>query len=539
MTNSTDMTFTTMKRVLAECPDTVAKQVNMLMKRFTIPMSTHDEAEDSPFDSRFESMEPDDQAWIGDEDEERLPDDSRPLPGDFLRLDLELQSEGCCLGEASPDHQTHSCYCDARRATTRDHWVSENGVSPWLLPVLSDGLKAVPDSSIRDPYGNTLLHLLAARDVPHQVLERAIYEATNLSATNSGGQTFLHLLGASWIRVPSLLIQLLQTLDREDFFDIYARDIYGRSIFHLLEDRIQDHDRPALERILRHFHRDGYYLRDAFGGLPGRGLQAPPLLRIDTALVTPSPQPAGEASEIENYSHQARMLEFIRKAQDDPTREDHKGRNALHCLANVILSKDTLIAQFGNLTGSSTDRPNLNSRKRKRFNTPYIKKGACDSSPARLDQRLKLVQGLLLAGVDPNHYAADGTTPLMAFITHLLEDGDYKLPPAILQELVDRGADVNARNRKGETALHVAARSGRKLAVRFLVTNGANVHARDAAGRSILDVLDAKVMGTRRDQKANAHYEACRAWISGKTGQAVQNPTLMQEWGCTEFRGGA
>ena len=122
----------------------------------------------------------------------------------------------------------------------------------------------------------------------------------------------------------------------------------------------------------------------------------------------------------------------------------------------------------------------------------------------------------------------------MAFVLRLPEDGDYNVPPAILEHLIQGGTNVNARNRKGETALHVAARSGRKLAVRILVQNGANVSARDASGRSVLDVLDAKVMGTRRDQKANAHYEACRAWLSGKEGMAVQDPTIVQEWGWTE-----
>jgi ankyrin repeat protein len=53
-----------------------------------------------------------------------------------------------------------------------------------------------------------------------------------------------------------------------------------------------------------------------------------------------------------------------------------------------------------------------------------------------------------------------------------------------LQLLVDKGADVNAKNRRGSTPLHWAIHDGAK--VRLLLAKGANVNARQAQGRTPL-----------------------------------------------------
>ncbi|KAM5354437.1 hypothetical protein ACJ41O_001086 [Fusarium nematophilum] len=153
-----------------------------------------------------------------------------------------------------------------------------------------------------------------------------------------------------------------------------------------------------------------------------------------------------------------------------------------------------------------------------------------DSSFQKLSLRKSLLDGLLEAGVDTNHYNNDGNTVLMAFAARLPEDDDYKLPCQIIDTLVGAGAGVNARNRLGETALHIAVRTGHKLVTRTLVEAGANVHARDGEGRSVLDVADIKALHSK-NVKEYAHVEAARAWLSGLNARAVQNPTVKQEWG--------
>jgi S1-C subfamily serine protease len=55
-----------------------------------------------------------------------------------------------------------------------------------------------------------------------------------------------------------------------------------------------------------------------------------------------------------------------------------------------------------------------------------------------------------------------------------------------LKALLDSGLDVNARDRGGRTALHLAARQGQVDAARYLLSRGADLNAKDAVGRTPL-----------------------------------------------------
>ena len=52
--------------------------------------------------------------------------------------------------------------------------------------------------------------------------------------------------------------------------------------------------------------------------------------------------------------------------------------------------------------------------------------------------------------------------------------------------MIARGADVNARNYKGQTALHCAARAGFVEIVSLLIDHGAEVDLRDDKGQTPL-----------------------------------------------------
>jgi S1-C subfamily serine protease len=55
-----------------------------------------------------------------------------------------------------------------------------------------------------------------------------------------------------------------------------------------------------------------------------------------------------------------------------------------------------------------------------------------------------------------------------------------------LKALLDSGVDVNARDRGGRAALHLAARLGQVDAARYLLSRGADINARDAVSRTPL-----------------------------------------------------
>ena len=106
---------------------------------------------------------------------------------------------------------------------------------------------------------------------------------------------------------------------------------------------------------------------------------------------------------------------------------------------------------------------------------------------------------LLDAGADATIPSADGTTPLMAAagvaIWNPGEDGG-SLPGqedevlAAVKLCLERGADVNAANYRGMTALHGAAFRGVNGVAEHLVEQGADLDARTDLGYSPLAVAD-------------------------------------------------
>ena len=89
----------------------------------------------------------------------------------------------------------------------------------------------------------------------------------------------------------------------------------------------------------------------------------------------------------------------------------------------------------------------------------------------------EVVRALLDAGADPRQHGDDNYTPL-----HRAN----LCPPAVTRLLLEHGADVNASSINGWTAIMGAAFDGNIEIVRMLIAAGANVNARDDAGKTVL-----------------------------------------------------
>ncbi|KAF4973342.1 hypothetical protein FSARC_320 [Fusarium sarcochroum] len=425
-----------------------------------------------------------------------------PIPGDFLRLDELPVTQGYC-GPGLLPHDSRYCLCYVRDETSLEDFVTEKGPTPKASD-LPDLLNISPPTI--DSFGNTALHFLAARHNPASLL-KVVTVASDLalSTLNIAHQTFLHVLGAQWfvdvgterLMLPTLLNRLKQ---RE--FPIYAQDVYGRSFFHILQTNVRNQE--TIDHFLSQYDRQRFSCRDAFGVIPTRSISSETMPLV-------YPQTGSDHSQMATH---ARILENIRLAREGLFFEDSHGRNGLHLTADAIIA-------------SNTKRPSLPLKATAKFLKHARNE---DSLKTQLLSRNDLVEGLLTAGVDVNHYSKDGNTVLMAFVARLPEGDDYKTQCEIIQQLIDSGAGNDARNGLGERALHIAVRTGRKLAMRTLVKAGANVHVRDGEGRSVLDVADVKILHAK-DVKKYAHYEAIRAWLSGSTANAVQSPSVKQEWG--------
>ena len=84
-----------------------------------------------------------------------------------------------------------------------------------------------------------------------------------------------------------------------------------------------------------------------------------------------------------------------------------------------------------------------------------------------------VIQALVDAGADVDVKNDDGDTPLHR--ASLLNEN-----LAVIQALMDAGADVHAKDNHGSTPLHAAALGNENLAViQALMDAGADVHAKD------------------------------------------------------------
>ncbi|KAI2467801.1 ankyrin [Annulohypoxylon bovei var. microspora] len=460
------------------------------------------------------------------------------VPGDFLDANLFARRSLCETGSIS--HEMGTCWCRIVNDLTpiKAFW-----------PIDSNYLSAYDNYSNdfyqrTDAFGNTAFHHLAAMNGNRISFLNFISQAQGnpnlpVRLTNTAGQTFLHVLHQSWFDEEVLLERLLNILKDADF-DILATDVYGRSFFHLLQNKKLDS-----ARIPAHlFDWNLLKRRDAFGVKPmesrprhtepataqtqrrasfmdartsGR-MEIPP-----TMLDIPSDR--GDESRIRPQAELLRIVvdavkvDGVNSTNPNPRSEDSRGRNALHCLAEVELDVDRV-----------QDPALDNQRQKKR----KYKEEELESRPesSRSARRLDFLEGILSANVDVNHYDNQGQTPLMAFIKYRPEDSrsDKETMERIIKMLHFADANLEARNREGETALHVAARSGKKVALKELLQLGANPYVRDACGLSVLAAIDDR-WANAEDGVHIARLEACRGVFTSIVQSAAQEPTVLQEWG--------
>ena len=124
--------------------------------------------------------------------------------------------------------------------------------------------------------------------------------------------------------------------------------------------------------------------------------------------------------------------------------------------------------------------------------------------------RVVIAEELLNHGADPNVQNRAGKTPLAVALEHgktqvalvLVKKGAADGPQELLFDLarsgvtdrdslkflMDRGADVNGRDEKGDAALHVAIRDNRLLLVKRLIDQGADVTLPDGEGRTPIEL---------------------------------------------------
>jgi ankyrin repeat protein len=132
-----------------------------------------------------------------------------------------------------------------------------------------------------------------------------------------------------------------------------------------------------------------------------------------------------------------------------------------------------LAAQGANLNARMTKKPNLN-------NTRLNELGATPYLLAALTADAELMKTLAALGANPLLPNADNSTPLMAAagLATRSPGEDAGTESEVLEAVqvaLDLGADVNAVDNNGETAMHAAAYKNLPKVVKFLAANGARI----------------------------------------------------------------
>jgi len=105
----------------------------------------------------------------------------------------------------------------------------------------------------------------------------------------------------------------------------------------------------------------------------------------------------------------------------------------------------------------------------------------CAAAGANLDTIFALLEH---KDADASILTKENTSALHYAVRHVFGDDQADSFREVLALLVERGADVNTKNRHGETALHSACLKGNEVAARFLLIQKAQVDAKTDLGET-------------------------------------------------------
>src|SRR5438093_817995 len=205
------------------------------------------------------------------------------------------------------------------------------------------------------------------------------------------------------------------------------------------------------------------------------------------------PPPAGASAlllAVTNAHYE--LAAYLLDAGADPN-ADLPGYTALHAITSVRKPGvgDNDPAPEGSGTMSSIELvtklvaagANANARMTRRANLANTRLNELGATPfmlAALTADAELLKTLAALGADPKLGNADNSTPLMAAagLATRSPGEDAGTEPEVLealQALLDLGADLNAVDNNGETAMHAAAYKNLPQVVKFLAAKGAKI----------------------------------------------------------------
>jgi uncharacterized protein len=125
---------------------------------------------------------------------------------------------------------------------------------------------------------------------------------------------------------------------------------------------------------------------------------------------------------------------------------------------------------------------------------PNLGDGATPFMRAAKDADVRVMRFLLDAGADLEARTKAGKTALMYAASRLggfrgtANRGSERDALAAIMLCLERGADINAADENGQTALHLSVAQAEESVIRLLAARGARLDAQDSRGRTALDL---------------------------------------------------
>lgn len=158
----------------------------------------------------------------------------------------------------------------------------------------------------------------------------------------------------------------------------------------------------------------------------------------------------------------------------------------MHVLASALLE-----------AGADPNAQITRARKLGPDGSPFSMEGATPLMLAAVSADLKLLLMMEDFEADPNISVAGGDTPLMAAARAActgtcafsggnieVKDDDIQMSLDAVKAMLEMGVDINAANDVGRTAMHMAAFTGADAVVQYLADHGANINVRDKNGET-------------------------------------------------------
>jgi ankyrin repeat protein len=204
------------------------------------------------------------------------------------------------------------------------------------------------------------------------------------------------------------------------------------------------------------------------------------------------------------YSGEGNIAELLLEKGANPNAAG-AGYTALHAatLRNDLSLVKALLAKHADPDARMTKGTAIR-RSNTDFNLPNTLIGATPYLLAAKFAEPDIMQALVAGGANPGATLPNGATALM-LAAGMGSARNRRVAPLIespslisqaVAKAVELGADVNAANPAGDTALHLVATAGNDSAVELLANHGANVNAKNKRGETPL--MLASTAGGRR-----------------------------------------